>query len=360
MFNELRAHSDDPAGDWIELYNTTPNSVNIGGWFLSDSDSDDPNRMKFEIPQGTTIGGHGYKVFYQNADFGNPANSACHSPFALSENGETVYLRSRLDNAGHFTGYFAEQKFDASLNSIAIGRHVNSDNSVDFVAQSRNTPNEANAYPKVGPVVISEIYYNPPAGGTYNSEEYEFIELMNITGSPVTFQSFDNELNADLPWAIDEGIQFVFPLNTTLGAYKRMILARNPAAFTERFGSSLPAGTVVLQWTSGKLDNAGEKLRLSQPGDKVGATRYYIPIDTVKYSDLAPWPVAADGTGPSLTRKLPTLSGKNYGNDPANWSAFDPYAGKIMAFHAGFEPTSRTLLPAVHGAGFFADLGFTT
>jgi hypothetical protein len=328
VFNELRAHSDDATGDWIELYNTTPDTVNIGGWFLSDSNADDPNRMKFEIPEGTTIGGHNYKVFNQSADFGNPVNSACHASFGLSENGETVYLRSRLDNAGHFTGYFAEQKFDASLGGISIGRHVNSDGSVDFVSQSGNTPNEANAYPKVGPVVISEIYYNPPTGGTYDNEEYEFIELMNITSAPVTFQSLDNELNIDLPWAIDEGIQFVFPLNTTLGASKRMVLVRNPAAFTERFGSALPAGTVVLQWTSGKLDNAGEKLQLSQPGDKVGATRYYIPIDTVKYSDQTPWPVAADGTGPSLYRKLPTFAGKNYGNDPANWSASTPTPGR--------------------------------
>ena len=325
VINELRAHSDDPSGDWIELYNNSPDAVNIGGWFLSDSDSDDPNRMKFEIPENTIIGANGFKVFYQTTDFGNPSND---NPFALSENGETVYLRSRLDSTGHFTGYFAEQKFDASLVNTSIGRYLRSDGGVDFVAQSRPTPNETNAYPKVGPVVISEIYYNPPTGGTYDSEEYEFFELMNITTSPVTFQSFDNELQTDLPWVINEGIQFTFPLNTTLAGNKRMILARNPAAFTERFGSSLPSGTVVLKWTSGKFDNGGEKLQLSQPGDKIGSTRYYIPVDTVKYSDQSPWPTSADGNGHSLYRKLPTFPNKNYGNDPANWNANTPTPGK--------------------------------
>lgn len=328
VINELVAHSDDAVGDWIELHNTSSNPVNIGRWFLSDSDSDDPNRMKFEIPEGTTLPGGGFKVFYQSSDFGNPDHPGCHDRFALSENGETVYLRSRLDSTGHFTGYYAEQKFDASLVNTSIGRLVRSDGGVDFVAQSRATPNEANAYPKVGPIVISEIYYNPPTGGTYASDEYEFVELMNITQSPVIFQSFDNELNADLPWVIDEGIQFVFPMNTTLAANKRMVLARNSAAFRERFGAVLPAGTVVLQWTSGKLDNAGEKLRVSQPGDLVGSTRVYIPIDIVKYSDDAPWPTSADGAGHSLYRKLPTFPNKNYGNDPANWGANNPTPGK--------------------------------
>ena len=46
--------------DWIELYNTSGSSVNIGGWFLSDNDN---KPDKWEIPAGTMIGANDYMVF---------------------------------------------------------------------------------------------------------------------------------------------------------------------------------------------------------------------------------------------------------------------------------------------------------
>lgn len=47
--------------DWIELYNTSGSSVNIGGYFLSDNEN---KRGKYQIPSGTTIPGNGYLVFW--------------------------------------------------------------------------------------------------------------------------------------------------------------------------------------------------------------------------------------------------------------------------------------------------------
>ena len=85
---------------------------------------------------------------------------------------------------------------------------------------------------------------------------------------------------------------------------------------------------------AGKLSNDGERLELSMPGDvdKFGR-RHYIMIDRMAYSDgshpqnnpggVDLWPVAADGTGRSLTRKATD----EYGNDPSNWTAADPSPG---------------------------------
>ena len=47
--------------DWIELYNTSGSSVNIGGYYLSDKTS---NPTKWEIPAGTIISANGYLVFW--------------------------------------------------------------------------------------------------------------------------------------------------------------------------------------------------------------------------------------------------------------------------------------------------------
>ncbi|MCK4789401.1 MAG: lamin tail domain-containing protein, partial [Desulfobacteraceae bacterium] len=89
VINELLAHSHDEASDWIELYNTTGTAIDVGGWFLSDS-KDYP--AKYEIADGTVLGPNGYLVLYQNLNFDNTNDPGCHQPFALSENGEQLYL----------------------------------------------------------------------------------------------------------------------------------------------------------------------------------------------------------------------------------------------------------------------------
>src|SRR5439155_17505676 len=49
----------------------------------------------------------------------------------------------------------------------------------------------------------------------------------------------------------------------------------------------------------------------------------YIVVERIDYSNLAPWPVNADGSGQSLQR----LSLTGYANDPTNWVAAAPTPG---------------------------------
>jgi len=65
--NEVMAHSHDTAPDWIELYNTTDDEIEIGGWYLSDSASD---LKKYRIADGETITSNSYKLFYEDTHFG--------------------------------------------------------------------------------------------------------------------------------------------------------------------------------------------------------------------------------------------------------------------------------------------------
>jgi hypothetical protein len=99
-----------------------------------------------------------------------------------------------------------------------------------------NTPDELNAPPKVGPIVINEIMYHPdwPAAGPYDKEEYEYIELHNITGSPVTL--YRDEKGE--PWKFTDGIDFTFPASpneVTIPASGYLLVVRNPAAFAWRY-----------------------------------------------------------------------------------------------------------------------------
>jgi hypothetical protein len=330
VINELLSHSHDIAPDWIELYNTTADPINIGGWFLSDSNLDDTNRMKYEIAQGTTINGHSYKVFYQSQHFGNAADPGCILPFALSEGGETVYLRSGLD--GQLTGYIAEQDFGAAESGVAFGRYIKStvDGGVNFVAMAQNTPNDLNSVPKVGPIVFTEIMYNP---NTTNTGD-EYIELKNITSSPVTLQdavgteTSQGVFRTDIvPWRFTEGIEYVFPAGTTIPAGGLLIVAKNPTALKAYYGAAIPAGVAVLGPFANdtSLSNGGEKIRLSRPGDQeLGLERFWIRAEQVSYDDETPWPLEPDGTGKVLNRIAPTT----YGNDVTNWQAANPTPGQ--------------------------------
>ena len=318
VINEVLAHSDTYPNDWIELHNTTDASIDISGWFLSDSDS---NLTKYQIAPSTIIDANGYIVFTQDDHFG--------SEFALSENGETAYLSSAKDANGNLTGYREKEDFGASENNVAFGRLRKSTGTHNFVAMSLNTPSPSyqgapNAYPKVGPIVINEIMYNPQSGNQYA----EYIELYNITGADVNL--YDSQNN---PWKFTDGIDFTFPADANLPAYGYLMVVKDAATFTSEYGS-MPAGVGVLGPYSGQLSNGGEKVEISMPGDvDQYGTPYYIRIDRVNYSDgshprecpAGPdlWPTEPDGNGLSLTRIDPNL----YGNDPINWDANTPSPG---------------------------------
>jgi hypothetical protein len=212
VINEVLAHSHAEASDWIELYNTTDTAINIGGWFISDSgasrpQADNENLFKYEVANGTTIGPNGYLVLYEELNFGNTSDPGSRETFALSENGEKLYLSSAQNDV--LTGYRNVEDFGASQTGVSFGRYYKSSTGNDnFVAMEENTPGSANSYPKVGPIVISEIMYNPdwPDGGSYTNDQYEYIKLYNISAESVTL--YNSETGE--PWKFTDGIDFTF------------------------------------------------------------------------------------------------------------------------------------------------------
>ncbi|MHC4325193.1 MAG: lamin tail domain-containing protein, partial [Planctomycetota bacterium] len=274
---------------------------------------------------GTTIGPNGYLVLYEDLNFGNENDPATYEPFALSENGERLYLSSTQNSI--LTGYRNVEDFGASETGVAFGRYFKSSTgNFNFVAMDENTPGSANAYPKVGPIVISEIMYHPdwPEGGSYTNNQYEYIELHNISAEPVTLYDYGK----GEPWKFTDGIDFTFPAYApvTIPAGGVLLVVNHPAAFSQRYPGVHTEK--IFGPYDGNLSNAGESLELSMPGDiDNDGVRQYIRVDRVNYSDgshpedcpggVDLWPVEADGNGMALTRKVLT----DYGNDPENWAA---------------------------------------
>ena len=330
VINEVLAHSHAGAADWIELHNTTSAAIDISGWFLSDSSSD---LAKYRIAAGTIIAPGGYIVFYEDRHFNNPSAPGANQPFALSENGESLYLSSA--EGALLTGYRKVEDFGASQTGVSFGRYYKpSTGSYNFVLMSENTPGSANAYPKVVPVVINEIMYNPswPVGGSYTNDQYEYVELHNISNEPLTLYHFDTAQ----PWKFTDGIDFTFPedVPVTISAGGYLLVVKDPEAFSWRY-PDVPVEKILGPYKGG-LNNAGERLQLSMPGDvdESGAL-YYIRIDRVSYSDgshpencpdgVDRWPTAPDDGWVSLSRMSP----QNYGNDPDNWTASSPSPGTV-------------------------------
>jgi hypothetical protein len=168
--------------------------------------------------------------------------------------------------------------------------------------------------------------YNPdwPADGLYTNDQYEYIELHNISAEPVTLYRYDK---GD-PWKFTDSVEFTFPADNpvTIPAGGYFFVVKKPAAFSWRY-PDVPAN-IILGPYDGNLSNSGESLELSMPGDvdKEGV-RQYIRVDRVNYSDgshpencpgsIDLWPVETDGDGMALSRKVLA----DYGNDPENWLA---------------------------------------
>ncbi len=143
-------------------------------------------------------------------------------------------------------------------------------------------------------LVINETMYNPAA------PDAEFVEIHNRS-TLTAFDLSNYRLN---------GVDFNFPEGTIIPANGYVLAVENHAAFLNAYGPGLPVAGVY----SGALDNGGETLRLIQ----LGATPAQdLVIDEVTYDDGLPWPVVADGFGPSLQ----LIDAARDNNRVANWAA---------------------------------------
>lgn len=308
VINEVLSSTTDPLRDAVELLNVTGGPIDIGGWYLTD----DPTfPWKFQIPPGTTLAAGEFRVFDEEQFNATPGSGGS---FSLNSFGDDVYLFSSAA-PGTLSGYSHGVTFGAAQDGVSFGRHLNSVGEEQFPLQIARTLGGPNAGPRVGPVVISEIHYHPGPGAAAAPDE--FVELRNVSGAAAAMFDAAHPTNT---WRVG-GIDFAFPAGVTLPAGGSVLLVSDAAeAFRARRGVA-PA-TPVFQYT-GNLQDSGEKLELLAPDTPATNGVPYFAVDTVRYNDRKPWPLAADGAGASL-QKI-TLAG--YGNDPIQWLAAVPTPG---------------------------------
>lgn len=173
----------------------------------------------------------------------------------------------------------------------------------EWIFPDAPTPGSVNQFVFETEIIINEICYsapilrsNPVHGIPRRKSDEEWIELYNRGDSTVDLSG----------WDFGEGINFDFPLGTSLESGGYLVIAKDPAAVL-----SAHPGIQVIGPFSGSLDGNGEHIKLRDAANN--------PVDQVRYSDGGEWPAAADGNGSTLELTDPDSDNSL----PGAWAASD-------------------------------------
>jgi len=137
--------------DWIELYNPTGETIDLGGLYLTD---DLTQPTKYQIPSGITIPPNGHRIFYADED---PEQGPLHANFKLAGTGEVVAI---YDTDG--VQQIDSIAFGAQFSDVSFGRFPNGTGGWGFM--SGPTPEAANG-PHNLPPTISNVSHIPALPG---------------------------------------------------------------------------------------------------------------------------------------------------------------------------------------------------
>jgi hypothetical protein len=324
VINEVLSHTDLPSVDTVEIFNNSGVAVDIGGWFLSDSNS---NYLKYEFPLPTLIQ-DGQYFLVDESNFNPTPLTPGPNDFALNAaHGDELWLTAT--GGGQITMFMDHVEFGAQANGESWGRWPNATGVI--YPSLNNSLGQVNTGPRVGPVVITEVNYNPVDPddvGPILASNLEFVEIYN--GGSVA-EALTN-------WELESGVNFIFPAGYMLGVGETLVVlpfdpdlganAQLVSDFQTTYGID---GSVALVGPfSGQLSNGGETVRLIRPDGEPLDEPGFIPElleDEVPYDDETPWPTTADGLGDSLAR----LVAAEWGHDPFSFYAAPPTPGSVVS-----------------------------
>jgi hypothetical protein len=143
-------------------------------------------------------------------------------------------------------------------------------------------------------IIINEINYN--SATDFDPEDW--VELYNPSDQKIDLSGW--HIKDD-----DHVHDFKFPAGTTIAAHGFLVLCRNQLVFHDLF----PDVTNYIGDFGFGLSGDGDAIRIFNSS--------YVLIDSVTYDDKFPWPIEADGNGPTL-ELIDPLSDNTL---PENWRA---------------------------------------
>ncbi|MDG2385245.1 MAG: CotH kinase family protein [Pirellulaceae bacterium] len=80
---------DQETPDWVELHNVSAEPINLGGWHLTD---DQTELTKWQLPQDTILSPDEYRLFFASGKDRRDPTANLHTNFKLSKSGELIAL----------------------------------------------------------------------------------------------------------------------------------------------------------------------------------------------------------------------------------------------------------------------------
>lgn len=294
IINEINYNSSNEFNpdDWIELFNPTENSVDLSNWTVIDENQDNENNP-FVIPQNTTLNANSYLVITKDSSlfttlFPNVTNFISDIGFGLSGGGDQIKLFNSFNVLIDFVEYDDKAPWPICADGNGASLELilyDSDNTLPESWQCgliHGSPGAENGSENLNTnnIVINEINYN--SSDNFNPDDW--IELYNPNSTSVDLSNWTiidkNEDNDIIP--------FIIPENTTLEANSYLVIAKD----SNLFSSVFPNVTNFIGDIGYGLSGGGDQIKLFDANE--------ILIDFVEYDDESPWPLCADGNGPSL------------------------------------------------------------
>jgi CotH kinase protein/Lamin Tail Domain/Secretion system C-terminal sorting domain len=157
--------------DWVELYNSTNQTINLAGKYLTDNIS---NENRFPLPS-INIPANSFQIIWLDDDL---AQGTLHANFKLSA-GESIYLMDEQDGELRVADYAGP--FDLTTD-ISLERTI--DGGPIWALTSDPTPGLSNTYIDISEFQNTKfyIYPNPTSEIIYFSKAQEKINLFDATG----------------------------------------------------------------------------------------------------------------------------------------------------------------------------------
>lgn len=166
--NELYSNGSVFNPDWVEVYNTSSEQVDISGFKVYDSGGQAGSKPKKEFPAGTIIPANGFIVIVVDAED--------ESGFGLSSSGEKVWLEntaSEVIDSVEFPALTAFESYGRFADGVATWKILGT-----------VTPGAANVDAVYSSIVINEVFSN----GT--TEAPDWVEIHNTSAESIDISGY--------------------------------------------------------------------------------------------------------------------------------------------------------------------------
>ncbi|GAB4524662.1 MAG: hypothetical protein Fur0018_08380 [Anaerolineales bacterium] len=309
---------DEPAGEWVELYNPYTTPLDLSAYKLGDAESAGKGEGMYQFPPGAQLAPQSAIVIANNAAafhtvYGRWPDYECNEsdPFVptmrkylwwasgninLSNTGDEILLLDENDQPADALSWGNSQVFlDPSAARPPEGSSLerypaleDNNTAADWRAQPQPNPGlvdpryptatpwpTATATPATGRVLLSEVYLHPPA----DEPAAEWLELYNPETYPVTLAGL--KLGDEETPGGGEGM-YAFPAGSLIPPQSAVVVAVQGAVFSATWGfapdyelvDTLPGVSDLAKyapWASGSfnLSNSGDEVLLLAWDDNV-------------------------------------------------------------------------------------------